>query len=65
MDGNLAALSMNQERLRSGEELFEKMLDELREVILDDSEESESTFNKIVGEYSFEYNFIDFVGDEL
>ena len=65
MDGNLAALALYEARQQSGIEQFEKMMEELIEKILDDSEESESIFNSIVSDYGFEYNFRDFAGDEL
>jgi len=65
MDGNLAALALHEARLLSSEEQFTKMMEELTENILDDSEESESSFNLIVNDYGFEYSFSEFIRDEL
>lgn len=65
MDGNSASLKAHEARIEQNEIDYAKMISELKEIILDDSEESESIFNSIVGDYGFEYNFRDFCGDEL
>jgi len=65
MDGNLYALGHHEARVEQNEIDYEKMLLELTENILDDSEESESSFNLIVNDYGFEYSFSEFIRDEL
>ena len=65
MDGNLAALALHEARIEEAEIQWAKMLLELKQNIEDDSEESESAFNLIVSNYGFEYDFKDFIKDEL
>ena len=64
LDENFSAL--RQEERESLEIIdYEKMIFELKQNIEDNSEESESAFNLIVSDYGFEYDFKDFVKEQL
>jgi len=62
---NSYALRQHEERTEQNSKDFEKMIFELKQNVLDNSEESESAFNLIVNDYGFEYDFSTFVKDEL